>query len=313
MRNVKLLNRYVWALNFLLVAGIVVFSFRYLLRASDNSLIKDIKPDNESPRRPGKPRDDSDGSLKTLTNPIQTPNINGPEFADSPFKAVLKGTLPSEKEPKRGIAFIKSIARNTELVAYVDENILQEGKPYEEFLGWTMAAVGKDRAVFTNKTGQLLELTIDPAVTLPPGSAAPPASGLPAAAGTSRISQAYTSQGFKSRLLASTDTRQVWGMDQDELDWAAKNADQIMDRDFRVAPYAGGGLRVEGVNAGSIGAVRGLMAGDVLREVNGQPLNNIADVRSLMSNSAIAQQPGLRLTIERAGKPFVIEYRPLPK
>jgi hypothetical protein len=32
-----------------------------------------------------------------------------------------------------------------------------------------------------------------------------------------------------------------------------------------------------------------------------------------MSNPAMKQQSGLRLTIERAGKPVVIEYRPLPK
>jgi S1-C subfamily serine protease len=86
-----------------------------------------------------------------------------------------------------------------------------------------------------------------------------------------------------------------------------------MDRDFQVAPYAGGGLRIENVNAGSVGAARGLVAGDVLREVNGQPLNNIADVRQLMSSGQMQKQTGLRLTIERAGKPVVIEYRPLPR
>jgi S1-C subfamily serine protease len=102
-------------------------------------------------------------------------------------------------------------------------------------------------------------------------------------------------------------------MDQEELDWAAQNADQIMDRDFQVSPYAGGGIRLENVTAGSIGAARGLSAGDVLREVNGQPLNSIADVRTLMNNPAMRQQAGLRLTIERAGKPLVIEYRPLPR
>ncbi|MBI3630664.1 MAG: PDZ domain-containing protein, partial [Candidatus Rokubacteria bacterium] len=135
----------------------------------------------------------------------------------------------------------------------------------------------------------------------------------PAARTTARVGTAYTTDTYKSRLLASADSRQVWGMDQDEIEWAAQNAEQIMDRDFQVAPYAGGGLRLENVNAGSIGAARGLLAGDVLREVNGQPLNNIADVRTLLNNKAMQQQTGLRLTIERAGKPVVIEYRPLPK
>ena len=80
-----------------------------------------------------------------------------------------------------------------------------------------------------------------------------------------------------------------------------------------MAPFAGGGLRIESVTAGSIGAARGLVAGDVIREVNGQALNNIGDVKTLMSNPTMKSQTGLRLTIERAGKPVVIEYRPLPR
>lgn len=197
-------------------------------------------------------------------------------------------------------------------MAYVGEEILQEGKPFDEFRGWMLEAVAKDRAVFINRKSERVTLTIDQAITPPPGGAGPPGA-FSAAGKTPRVGQAYTSETYKSRLLASADSRQVWGMDQDEIEWASQNAEQIMDRDFQVAPYAGGGLRLESVNTGTIGAARGLLAGDVLREVNGQPLNNIADVRTLMNNPAMKQQTGLRLTIERAGKPVVIEYRPLPK
>jgi S1-C subfamily serine protease len=232
--------------------------------------------------------------------------------ADVPFKATLKGTLPSEKDPKRAVAFIKSNARNAELVAYIGEEILQEGKPFDEFRGWTLESVAKDRAAFVNRKNERVTLTIEQAITPPPGGASVPGA-LGAGPKTQRIGQAYTSESYKSRLLASADSRQVWGLDQDEIEWASQNAEQIMDRDFTVAPYAGGGLRLESVNAGTIGAARGLLAGDVLREVNGQPLNSIADARTLMNNPAMKQQTGLRLTIERAGKPVVIEYRPLPK
>ena len=312
MIDAKLLNRVLWGLNVLLVAGILVFSFQYLLRASDNTLLKDLKQDDDGPRGPAKPRDEGDGALKTLTNPIEKPSPRGPSNIDLPFKADLKGTLPSEKEPKRGVAFIKSRARNVELVAYVDEELLQDGKPYEEYRGWTLASVGRDRATFVSKKGEKVELTIDLSMSVAPSG---PASGSGPSAATrgSRIGAAYTSESYKSRLLASADTRQVWGLDQDEIDWAGQNAEQILDRDFQLAPYAGGGLRLEGVTPGSIGAARGLLAGDVLREVNGQALNNIADVRTLMNNSAVKSQTGLRLTIERAGKPIVIEYRPLPR
>lgn len=315
MNDAKLINRILWGLNVLLGAGILVFSFQYLLRASDNSLLKDLKQDDDTPRGPVKPPDPGDGALKALTNPVEKARVGGPPVAAIAFKAALKGTLPSDKEPKRGVAFIKSLARNTELVAYIDEEILQEGKPYEEFRGWTLSSVGKDRALFVNKQGEKVELTIDQSIAAAPGGTAGPAApGIPGGVGrASKIGQAYTSESYKSRLLASADTRQVWGLDQEEIEWAGQNAEQILDRDFQVAPYAGGGLRLEGVTAGSIGAARGLLAGDVLREVNGQPLNNITDVRTLMNNQAMKAQTGMRLTIERAGKPIVIEYRPLPR
>ena len=312
MNDAKLLNRLLWGLNVLLGAGILVFSFQYLLRASDNTLLKDLKQDDDSPRGPVKPRDEGDGELKKLRNPLEKAIVTTPEPIDVAFKAVLKGTLPSEKEPKRGVAFIKSPARNAELVAYVDEEILQDGKTYEEYRGWTLASVGRDRATFVNRKGVKVDLTIDLSLSGPANGAGGATAG-PTAGGRPRIDKAYTSESYKSRLLASADTRQVWGLDQDEIEWAGQNAEQILDRDFQVAPYAGGGLRLEGVTAGSIGAARGLLAGDVLREVNGQALNNITDVRTLMNNPTMKTQTGLRLTIERAGKPIVIEYRPLPR
>ena len=310
MNDVKLLNRILWGVNILLGAGIVLFSFQYLLLAPEAKYLKDFKQEDDGPSSTPIV-DRGDGALKNLVNPVEprkpTTDTRGP----SDFKATLKGTLPSEKDPKSGVAFIKSTTRNTELVAYVGDEILHEGKPFDEFRGWTLTSVSKDRALFTSKTGQKAELTIDLAMTAPPAAGAP---GAPPVRGASaKTGQAYTSEGFKSRLLASAESRQVWGMDQDEIEWASQNAEQIMDRDFQVAPYAGGGLRIESVNAGTIGAARGLLAGDVLREVNGQPLNNIADVRQLMSSGQMQKQTGLRLTIERAGKPVVIEYRPLPR
>lgn len=311
--NIKLLNRLLWGVNVLLGAGIVVFSFFYLLRDTDaKASMKDFKQEDDTPSGPAKVTDTGDGALKLIRNPIE-PRQAGPETKpETLFKATLKGTLPSEKDPKRGAAFIKSTGRNIELVALVDEEIFHEGKVYDEFRGWMLQSVSKDRAVFVTKTGQRQELVIDQAITPAPGGGLQGGAAQPGRP-TAKIGQAYTSETYKSRLLASADSRQVWGMDQDEIEWASQNFEQIMDRDFQVAPYAGGGLRIESVNAGSIGAARGLVGGDVLREVNGQPLNNIADVRTLMNNPAMKSQTGLRLTVERAGKPMVIEYRPLPK
>jgi len=86
-----------------------------------------------------------------------------------------------------------------------------------------------------------------------------------------------------------------------------------MDSDFQVSPNAGGGVRLENVTPGTIAAARGLMAGDVVRDVNGQPLNSIQDLRTMLNNPGFRQQTGMRITVERGGRPVVLEYRPLPR
>lgn len=312
MGNVKLINRFLWTFNIFLGAAVMVFAFQYLLFPKDQNHLKDLPVDegtfSTGPVRAQNTADD--GFLKTLANPLEKPKMGGAAPLPTLFRATLKGTLPSEKDPKVGIAFIKSMGKNMELVAYMGEPIFYEGKLYEEFRGWTLTQVSRDRALFTSASGQKAELIVDQAVVQPPGAPGAPGS-VPGK--VPRIGQAYAGENYKSRILASSDGRQVWGLDQDEIDWAFQNVERIMDQDFRVAPYGGGGLRVESLQPGSIGATRGIVAGDVVREVNGQPLSNVADVRALMNNPAMRQQSGLRITIERAGKPVVIEYRPLPR
>ena len=316
MNDVKLLNRVLWGVNILLGAGIVVFSFQYLLFAPDAKYLKDFKQEDDSPRRAAGRQDNGDGALRTLVNPVEKRQVEATTKTARPTsRPPSRGRCRARRTPSAGVAFIKSTTRNAELVAYVGDEILHEGQALRR-VPRLDADVGHRRTGRSSRAraARRRNCTIDQAtpVPAPAAGARAPRSGRPAGRREDRPGLPRA-EGYKSRLLASADSRQVWGMDQDEIEWASQNAEQIMDRDFQVAPYAGGGLRIENVNAGTIGAARGLMAGDVLREVNGQPLNNIADVRQLMSSQAMKKQTGLRLTIERAGKPVVIEYRPLPK
>lgn len=310
MRDVKTVNGLLWALNALLGAGIAAFAWFFLLFPGESGNLKDFEADADAgsvaQAAPGRT---SDAALR-LANPVEKREASGP--APTLFKAMLKGTLPSDKDPKRGLAFIKSTARNVELVAYMGEPILHEGKPFDEYRGWALAEVSKDRAVFTSASGQRQVLTLD-LLAGPAGGGGAGAPGGATGGKANRVGQAYASDQFKSRLLASAENRQVWGLDPDEIDWASQNAERIMDQDFAVSPHGGGGVRIESVTAGSIGAARGLMMGDVVRDVNGQPLNNIADLRTLLSGPQMKQQSGLRITVERAGKPVVLEFRPLPR
>jgi len=124
VNDVKLLNRVLWGLNTLLGAGIVVFSFQYLLFAPDAKYLKDFKQEDDSPTVVKGPSDTGDGALRTLTNPLEKRIVDTGVKGTGNFKATLKGTLPSEKNPERGVAFIKSKDRNVELVAYMGEEIL---------------------------------------------------------------------------------------------------------------------------------------------------------------------------------------------
>ncbi len=308
MRDVKLANGLLWLLNAALGAAIVLFAFKYLLQQPDYTRDVDLDTGNESQRpdvRPPKP----DAVLK-LRNPVENVKDVDPGTKPMVFKAQLKGTLPGEKSDSPGAAFIKSTARNVELVAFLGEPILHEGKEFDEYRGWKLSKVWKDKALFVGPNNLSQELTIEAAA----GPAGPAStSRTVGGARGARAGQAYQGDQFKSRLLASAESRQVWGMDPDEIDWVTQNADKVMDSDFQVSPNANGGVRIEGVTPGSIGAARGMLAGDVIRDVNGQALNSIADVRTLMNNPSFKTQQGLRLTVERAGKPVVLEYRPLPR
>ncbi len=309
MRNVKIIGGLLWVLNGLLGAGIVVFAFQFLIFPQDAGLLRGFDPSlSGGPRQPERPvLQASDEILKRLRNPIEP--TSGPAAARAPstFRAALKGVMTGES-PGRGVAFLKTAGRGVELVAYPDEPILYDGKPFDELSGWKLIEVYKDSAVFTNGT----QREVVPLDAGPSGPAAPGRPPVPGAAGRSdQAGQPYNPQSFKSQVLAANDRQQVWGIDPQEIDWAFQNQQQIIDQDFQVTPIPGGGLKVENVQAGSIGATRGLMAGDVVKDVNGIPLNSLADIRNLMNNPSLRRHSSMRLTVERAGKPMIIVYQPL--
>ena len=306
MRNIKLANGLLWILNAGFLVVIALFVFKYLLRQPD--YIRDVRLDDGGENVTAQPPRSKPDAVLKLRNPVEKKDLAPAAVDVVHFRAQLKGTLPGEKGDGPGAAFLRSITKNVELVAFIGEPILHEGKVFEEYRGWKLSKVWKDRALFTGPNNLTQELSIEAAAL----AAGPAARTGPGARG-SRAGLAYQSDQYKSRLLASADSRQVWGLDPEEIEWASQNSEKIMDQDFQISPNAGGGIRIEGVTPGSLGASRGVLAGDVIRDVNGQPLTSIADVRTLMNNPAFKTQSGLRISIERAGKPVVLEYRPLPR
>src|SRR5262245_40969684 len=147
MRDVKLINGLLWVLNGALGIGIVAFAYFFLLTQGASPL-QGFTPDEGGAAQgpPTPPANDS--VLKSLGNPLEPRTAAA--AAPTLFKAALKGTLPTS-DPKRGTAFIKSTGRNVELVADMGDPILgPDGKVYDEFRGWVLSELSRDRAVFTN-------------------------------------------------------------------------------------------------------------------------------------------------------------------
>lgn len=307
MQNVKALNAILWGLNGLVGAGILVFAWMYLLVPADpeETYLAGMKWEEDTVARaaPPKPRANDD-VLRTLRNPVTRDRKDQGSIQDGPsaFKASLVGTLPP------AAAFIKATSGNVEMPALVNQEIRYENEVYADFRGWKLVEVSKEKAIFSD--GSRKE-TLEIDLKASPSNNAKGRPGSRYSAGGA--SGPYNSRKFKTRLLASAANRTVWGVDPAEIEWAKKNLPQIMDRDFQVTPHAGGGLKITRVRAGSIGASRGIVAGDIVKSLNGRPLKSLGDLKMLMANPSSSRRPSLSLTIERAGKTMVIEYRALPK
>ena len=293
MNALRAANRALWGSNGLLGAALLVFAWNYLIAPTKVDRLAGVDPRLAHPSPPpAAPASSSDDALIHLPNPMRP--AAGP-LPPPPFQATLQGTLPVSGSGK-GVAFIRSSSRQTETIARVGEVILHHGRPAAEFRGWQLSEVGKEFAVFTNREGERSVLEI--------GAVAGEHRSL------SRTGEAYHPEMYRSRRLASTDSREIWVIDENEIEWMAQNGASLLDREVRISPSADGGLRLDDVDPGSIAAARGLKPGDILRAVNGRPLQSIGDLQSMLSRPPSGV---LQLTLERAGKPVAIEYRALPR
>jgi general secretion pathway protein C len=76
-----------------------------------------------------------------------------------------------------------------------------------------------------------------------------------------------------------------------------------------VEPGAGG-LVVRNVQAGSVFEKLGLRAGDVLRNINGQPVANLEDVMKIYAQFSTAPPAGpIAVEVARAGKTEILQYQ----
>ena len=77
-------------------------------------------------------------------------------------------------------------------------------------------------------------------------------------------------------------------------------------RQAMMVPQADGGFRVREITAGSLAEKLGLRSGDVIRSVNGSPVNNLEDAMQLYRRLGNAGQ--VQIEISRGGKVETLEY-----
>jgi general secretion pathway protein C len=73
-----------------------------------------------------------------------------------------------------------------------------------------------------------------------------------------------------------------------------------------IVPHAGGGFQVREVQAGSLYEKLGLRAGDVIRNVNGQPVNNMDEAMRMYQQLGSMGQ--INIEVVRAGRPEILHY-----
>jgi hypothetical protein len=120
----------------------------------------------------------------------------------------------------------------------------------------------------------------------------------------------YAADHYRTELLRDEESYQLWSLDSRELTWFFANKRRILTSDIETRSEPAGGLRVLRIREGSFGSSRGLRVGDILRDINGQSLDDSFDLEDLIEDPAYSGSKGWRVALERDGKPLTIDYRP---
>src|SRR5262245_17846632 len=112
---IRRVRTFMWALNALLCAGILVFAIRYLLFPTPTDRLADIRGIDSSPSKPGRePGGAPESVLAAVRNPVKSSTSSE---ASLPFKLfALKGAFPAQP-PRQGVAFMRAVSRPVDLTA----------------------------------------------------------------------------------------------------------------------------------------------------------------------------------------------------
>ena len=290
MKQAKLINGLLWVVNILLIVGIAVYAWTYLLDSQAKNLV-DLEEIDDYHSNGIVIRPPDYKVIYSVANPL-TPKTKivdpGPSVAA--FQATLIGTFPPD------FVFIK--IGNDETLAEKGEKIMVKGA--EVLRGWTLTECYRERAVFSDGSRtQELKLSV-PTI----GSGGPIAGG-------GRKGETYDPSKFKTRKIHSSASREVWLMDPNEINWAMQNFQSEMEKNVTVSPTSNG-LRITSINSGSTGISRGFKLDDVIRSVNGHSMKSLQDIKKMQDDPRNQRRRSMTIVVQRSGRNMVLEYRSQP-
>jgi hypothetical protein len=295
MRHVKLLNGLLWVANVAIGAAIVVYAFQYLLFPETDNLLKNVEMDSNEKTKPPKQAMNDYTALKTLPNPVTPKSPTGTPQPGENFPAKLLGAHPGVDEGGAAVAFLVVTTTNQGVNAYQGEPITYRGELVNELRGWTLLRLTETGADFTNGSKTVSLRRDEAAVAAMPAGPV----GKPFDIGQS-----------KSKRLNMTDSTDSWTLDRAEITWAIENAEQLLSG-VELSAYPNGGVKID--SAGPIAGQRGFMDGDIVKSVNGRRISDRSDLINLANDPAMKNAMALTILVERAGRPFTLDFRPGPK
>ena len=293
MKQAKLINGLLWVVNILLIVGIAVYAWTYLLDSKAEDLVDLEEISNYDPYGGSKERPTNYSVIASVANPL-TPKTKGgdPPPPVAAFQATLIGTFPPE------FVFLK--IGNDETLAEKGQKIMVKGA--EVLRGWKLVQCTRESAIFSDGS-RTQELKI----TVPSIGTGGPIAG---AGGDSR-GEKYDPSKFKTRKIHSSASREVWLMDPNEINWAMQNFQSEMEKNVTVSPTSNG-LRITSINTGSIGISRGLKSNDVIRSVNGHAMKSLQDIKKMQDDPRNQRRRSMTIVVQRSGRNMVLEYRAQP-
>ncbi len=291
MKHIKLLNGALWVANALIGGAIVVYACQYLLFPEHENLLRNVVEDGGKTQGGQAPPTTDFGPLARLSNPV-TSVIKDSGTPQSGFNAKLLGGYKIASDDASEVAFLLT-SSNKNVNAYRGEAILHEGEVVAELRGWKLVRLTSDGAIFTDGTKEVPVRRDD-------------AGGL-ATVGPGSIGKAFDMAQSKTKKLQGTDSTESWSIDRDEIQWAMQNVESLLTG-VQLSAYPGGGVKIDA--AGPVASQRGFMDGDVVRSVNGRGIRDRSDLINMASDPAIKNSMALTIMVERAGRPFTLDFRP---